>query len=578
MDTFKIASRWNLNVLPCGSNVNQFFEHLREINKNLAGLEEHLQANILYENDLKQVSSLIKQIESAESFYYCLTTEDIFASQLTSINGEIASLKSKIYSIIATIQESVDRMSTIEFTDWSKPMKEVNFLKEITLNKKSKKETAVSNLVKESLSALEDLYQQVRHNMKIDLDQGEEQISLVKAMNLALSHSEASQRTHIFQKLNESIKSQANIFSSIYNQMIGLRLHDNKVKAAHFLDDSLSMNGISRQTLDAMWNAIDIHIEELSSYLKTKSKESMESISWHTLMTSSQKDNYQLSYAEAIDEIVKSLQNIDDQMYEFVKDIIAKGWVDVELRQNKSNGGFCAPFISEGESRISLSYDNSFDSARRLAHELGHAWHFNQMKDTPTLRFSDDTFEMTMAETSSIFFETVFVDHMINNTKDLEIKKTMLGSKIERSLNYLMSIRAAFLFEENFYRSRENQLLNAEQIEAISLNCQEIAYGGNLSDYEPFIWIKYGQFYQANVPFYNYPYTFGFLLSIGLLESAKSNPVFKQTFKNFLSETGSLPLEQLFKKHFHVELANEAFWVQSVKSVTSDIKRYIELT
>ena len=80
-------------------------------------------------------------------------------------------------------------------------------------------------------------------------------------------------------------------------------------------------------------------------------------------------------------------------------------------------GGFCAPFILEGESRISLNYDNSIDSARRLAHELGHAWHFQQIKNVPSLRFSEDTFEMSMAETSSIFFETAFIDYIIQNTK-----------------------------------------------------------------------------------------------------------------------------------------------------------------
>jgi oligoendopeptidase F len=76
------------------------------------------------------------------------------------------------------------------------------------------------------------------------------------------------------------------------------------------------------------------------------------------------------------------------------------------------------------------------DSARRLAHELGHAWHFYQIKDVPSLRFSEETFEMTMAETSSIFFETAFIDHVIQDTKDVAIRKAVLGWKIERSFNY----------------------------------------------------------------------------------------------------------------------------------------------
>lgn len=155
-------------------------------------------------------------------------------------------------------------------------------------------------------------------------------------------------------------------------------------------------------------------------------------------------------------------------MSEFVKNAINKGWVDAEQRKTKPSGGFYAPFIPEGESRISLNFDNSIDSARRLAHELGHAWHFQQMKNVPSLWFSEDTFEMTMAETSSIFFETVFIDYVIHNTNDVPIKRAILGSKIERCLNYLMSIRGAFLFEKSFYEFRKNGQLDAKHIEELS--------------------------------------------------------------------------------------------------------------
>ena len=59
-----------------------------------------------------------------------------------------------------------------------------------------------------------------------------------------------------------------------------------------------------------------------------------------------------------------------------MRNAIESGWIDAEPRENKPPGGFCAPFFSEKESRISMRYDGSIDSVRVLAHELGHAWHF----------------------------------------------------------------------------------------------------------------------------------------------------------------------------------------------------------
>lgn len=295
-------------------------------------------------------------------------------------------------------------------------------------------------------------------------------------------------------------------------------------------------------------------------------------------MTSSQNVSLPITFSQAAVEIINSLATIDSNMSEFVKEALTKGWIDAEPRKTKSSGGFCAPFIQEGESRISLSYDNTLDSARRLAHELGHAWHFKQMHDTSSLRFTDDLLEMTMAETASIFFETVFTNHMLQKANESSVKKAILGPKIERSLNYLMSIRGAYLFENEFYQYRKESPLNVRQIEELSLRCQEKAYGSSLREYEPYVWTKYVQFYQATIPFYNYPYSFGFLFSIGLLEQANVDEHFNGKFQKFLSETGRLPMEQLVKNNFQIDLSQPDFWKRAVQNVVRDIQEYNRLS
>jgi oligoendopeptidase F len=136
---------------------------------------------------------------------------------------------------------------------------------------------------------------------------------------------------------------------------------------------------------------------------------------------------------------------------------------------------------------------------------------------------------------------------------------------------------SAFRFENNFYNKRRIGPLSASQIEEISLQSQEEAFGGMLSEYQPFVWIKYSQFY-SDVPFYNYPYTFGYLLSIGLLEVSKSTSgQFSRAFQDFLSQTGTLPVEQLVKKHFNIDLSNPEFWQQSMRKIHQDIGEYLEI-
>jgi oligoendopeptidase F len=582
METFNTLIRWDLSSLLCGLDLEKFKNYLNSINQNLREIEEYSRTNTLYDGKLVIISQAIKKIESAESFYYCLTTENIDPSLLSSISVFISALKSQIRYIISNFQENLSNMSENQFVEWSNNINHKSFIAELLkdVETKSREEKVISNFARETLSGLEDLYGQVRNKLKIkvNLDNEENEISFAEASNLSLTYPEESKRLHVFRELNKTLDTEANIFASIYNQMVGLRLNENNIRKVDYLDESLKLNGISKPTLNAMWDVVDSNILDLSSYLRIKAAEiGKEIISWHELMTASQDVSLQINFSEAVDGIIKSLENIDSNMCEFVKGAITKGWVDSEQRTTKPPGGFCAPFIQEGESRISLNYDNSIDSARRLAHELGHAWHFKQINDIPTLRFSDDTFEMTMAETSSIFFETAFIDNVIQTTNDVSVKKAILGAKIERSLNYLMSIRGAFLFENRFYEYRKKGQIDAKQIEELSLQCQEKAYRNSLNEYEPYVWIKYGQFYQANIPFYNYPYSFGFLLSIGLLQLVKGDKQFKQKFQGFLSETGILPLEQLVKKHFHIDLSQPDFWQQSVQRVIQEIEQYNQI-
>ena len=580
MENSSLITRWNLDSLLYESDVKKFKNQLDSVKKRLVEIEVELNSVSLGDRELLTLSQLIRQIESAESFYYCLTTEDIEPSQLTSIIGTISTLKSQVYSIISNLKEQLNDMNETQLTEWIANIKQVNFLAELVnhRDKDSQQDQMISNFSREALSGLEDLYLQVRNNLKVEMDPGHEknELSFAEAMEQALAHPEPAKRLHVFTELNKTLEIQSNVFASIYNQMVGIRLHENKIKQVDYLDDSLKFNGITSQTLDAMWNAVDVNMKGLSNYFNKKGV-GAEKNSWHDLMTSSQEAAFPITFPQAAEEIIKSLVPIDGKMSEFVKEALTKGWIDAEPRKTKSSGGFCAPFIQEGESRISLSYDDTLDSARRLAHELGHAWHFKQMNDTPSLRFTDDLLEMTLAETSSVFFETVFIDHMLQQATEASVKKAILGPKIERSLNYLMSIRGAFLFENAFYHYRKDSPFNVQQVEELSLRCQEKAYGGSLSGYEPYVWIKYVQFYQATIPFYNYPYSFGFLFSIGLLELAKKHNNFNRKFQGLLSETGTLPLEQLVKRHFQIDLTQPEFWQLAVRNVVRDIEQYNQL-
>lgn len=579
METISSPTRWDLNSIYGDVTEKSIKKILLQIKNALMELQRST-STVFGEKEFIILSNCINQIDSLESFYYCLTTEEIESSFLSLLRTGITDLKSSVRMIISDLQDLIGNMEENQFQDWSERIQNKTFVSELSRDgmfRKPQQEKIISSFAIEALRGLEDIYMQIRNNLnvRIDFGDGQRERSFNEANNLAMFHPEYNKRVFAFQELNYKLQEQSNVFASLYNQMVGLRLRENEIKKVDYLEESLQFNGISEATLNAMWNEVDSQMDKLTSYIKIKAKEAgKERLSWHELMTATHEKSFQIPFSKAIEEITKSLETIDIRMAEFVKEAITKGWVDAQQRKAKPSGGFCAPFVAKGESRISLSYDNSIDSARRLAHELGHAWHFKQIKDTPSLRFLDESLEMTMAETSSIFFETAFIDYVFEGTNDNAKKKFLIEWKIERSLNYLMSIRGAFLFEKSFYESRREGQLDAIQMEKLSTQSQKITYGDSLIEYEPFLWMKYGQFYQSDVPFYNYPYTFGFLLSIGLFQMATENKQFSNMFQAFLSETGTLSVEKLMSKHFHIDLSQPDLWKQSIKRVISDIEQY----
>ncbi|MEH7219635.1 M3 family metallopeptidase, partial [Bacillus toyonensis] len=340
---------------------------------------------------------------------------------------------------------------------------------------------------------------------------------------------------------------------------------------------SLQANEISETVLLQMWDATEENLDKLASVLKVY-KNGKAFITWHELMTVKKNNEAIIPFSEAVQNIYDALKDINEELAEFARNAIESGWVDAEPRENKPPGGFCAPFFIEKESRISMRYDGSIDSVRVLAHELGHAWHFYNMSFEHSTSFLDDYLPMSTAESASIFFETVLINYLIETTKCIDMKKSLLSWKIRNTFNYVMAIRESFQFKKNFYEKCKEGPISADEIEKLSILAQEEAYGHALSEYQPFVWIKYIQFYIADVPFYNYPYTFGYLASFSLLEIAKQNSsTFHLKYKEFLRETGKAPVEELMKKHFQIDITSYEFWDKAFIQISKDIDEYLQL-
>jgi oligoendopeptidase F len=256
--------------------------------------------------------------------------------------------------------------------------------------------------------------------------------------------------------------------------------------------------------------------------------------------------------------------------------VIANRWVEAEDRPNKRPGAFCTGFPDSGQTRVFMTYSGTSSNVSTLAHELGHAFHQYVMEDLPPFA---QNYAMNVAETASTLAELIVSDASLKAASNKEERIALLDEKVERAVSFFMNIHARFIFETNFYEERKQGLVSVERLNQLMTEAQRTAYKDALAEYHPHFWASKLHFYITEVPFYNFPYTFGFLFSSGIYATALAQgSSFEDHYIALLRDTGRMQVEELAKRHLGVDLTKPDFWQRAVDVSVADAKEFLSLT
>ena len=225
-----------------------------------------------------------------------------------------------------------------------------------------------------------------------------------------------------------------------------------------------------------------------------------------------------------------------------------------------------------------MTWGGSFSELTTLAHELGHAYHHFVLKDKPIFA---GIYPMTLAETASIFNELLVTDAAFEKSADPDEKLMLLDQKLQNAYVLFCNIYARFLFDRAFYDERKKGLVSRTRLDELMLDAQKKAFAGTLDESEGLhrlFWASKLHFYITSSPFYNFPYTFGFLFACGVYARArKEGPSFAKKYRAFLADTGKMTSEQVAKKHLGIDLTKPDFWREAVNMALADIDPFVKL-
>lgn len=596
MATTTYSGVWNLDVFfDGGSNSPELEKHLLNTEESIKHFESKVNgwkplnsaedSNYL-QGLLTDLEGTAKKVIQVGAFVGCLLAQNTKDKKAYSLDAKVTSLNAAFQTALGTLD---NLLTTIDDEVWQElvatdSLKGLAFVltesRDKAKEKLSKEEEAlISSLEVDGYHSWGQLYDLIVSKIKVSFnDNGEEkQLSVGQAFN-KFSSPDRDVRSSMFKNWEKAWEEQADFLAKTLNHLSGFRLNVYKKRGwDDILKEPLSINRMKKETLETMWAVISENKQKLVQYLDRKAKLlGLDKLSWFDLDAPYGKSESKVSYQEGAEFIEQNFSIFGEKLAAFTKNAFEKRWIEAEDRPGKAPGGFCTYLPESEQSRIFMTYSGTPSNVSTLAHELGHGFHSYAMRGVP---FLNCNYAMNVAETASTFAEMIVADASVKNAKDEEEKLVLLDDKIQRTVALLMNIHARFLFETRFYEERKKGSLTTERISELMLEAQKDGYGEALEEYHPLFWASKLHFFITGVPFYNFPYTFGYLFSLGIYARAlEEGKGYEEKYIALLRDTASMTVEDLAQKHLQADLTQKDFWEKAVNICLVDIDEFLELT
>lgn len=343
------------------------------------------------------------------------------------------------------------------------------------------------------------------------------------------------------------------------------------------LHQTLDQAQIDRQTLEALLGAMRNSFPMFRRYWKAKaSRLGKEQLAWWDIQAPVGRTEKEYSFEEASDFIVEQFGNFSGQLADYAQRAFDERWIDAEPREGKRGGAFCMPIHSVEESRILCNFDGSLDQVMTIAHELGHGYHNFCQKGKTVLQRRNP---MTLAETASIFCETIVFDAALEGAQDVQERIAILETSLIGASQVIVDIYSRYLFEAEVFERRATADLSAEDFCQIMLEKQRETYGEGLDAnfLHPYMWAWKPHYYSPNRSFYNFPYAFGLLFGLGIYAIYQERGrAFLPEYDALLASTGESQAVDLAAR-FDIDIRDEEFWRSSLDRIGERVNLYTSL-
>ncbi len=279
-----------------------------------------------------------------------------------------------------------------------------------------------------------------------------------------------------------------------------------------------------------------------------------------------------ISFETAIEICRDTFYDFNPEYGKYFDEMLTKGHIDVWPKDGKGGGAFCSSGVNQ-PTMVFLNHNDSLESLRTLAHEMGHAIHSFRSKSQPPLY---EGYSTLTAETASTFFESLALERLMSKVDEKELVSILNGMIGDRIGTMIMCI-ARFKFELEMHETirREGGMDHQEMSAALAKHFAD--YTGKAIDTSPehglIVFSK--PHYRMN--FYQYSYSFGEIGSSIMRAKYHADNTYAKKVDHFLSQGGSASVEAIFKS-VGIDMTKPETFHLGLDLLEADINRFEALS
>lgn len=265
-----------------------------------------------------------------------------------------------------------------------------------------------------------------------------------------------------------------------------------------------------------------------------------------------------VAWDEARTLVLDSYASFSEEMASVAARFFDERWIDAPARPGKQPGAFCMYTVPSVHPYVLLNWTAKRADVLTLAHELGHGLHAYLAR--PQGMFHQGT-PLTLAETASVFGETVTFGRLLEACATPESRLALLAQSIEGAIATVFRQAAMNRFEHLAHTARRTEgELAVERLGELWAESQTELFGDAVEVTEGYrSWWSYIPHFM-HTPGYVYAYSYGQLLALSVYRQyEEQGSDFVPRYLHLLSSGGSMAPEDL-GRIVGCDLADPGFW------------------